>query len=400
MTVSIKPRLLFLGHALPFPPEGGVTVRAFHTVRLLSQKFDVTSLFFARRRALPAGGLEQAVQGMEPYCAARGFPIAQEYSTVRRFRDHAVSLLRRRVYTYFEYESEAFERSLEALTVQGPWAWVHVDSLDLSRYLPMLEGSIACTHHNVESQVLRRRAGMEARPLIRRYLRRQAELMREEEQQWLPKVRMNIAVSEPDRDQLLALSPDARVEVVPNGVDHREFQPSDSTEVEGVVFVGGLDWFPNRDALTYFHDSILPALDSRIEPVTWVGRATPGDVRRYAGSRIRLTGHVPDIRTYVLNAACFIVPLRVGGGTRLKILNAWAMGKAVVSTSLGCAGLTAIDGENILIRDTPEGLADAIANVVRDPALRTRLGIAGRTTIEREYSWDVIQHRFEELYVV
>ncbi|HEV2130469.1 MAG TPA: glycosyltransferase family 4 protein, partial [Longimicrobiaceae bacterium] len=103
-----------------------------------------------------------------------------------------------------------------------------------------------------------------------------------------------------------------------------------------------------------------------------------------------LTGYVEDPRPFVRDAACYVVPLRVGGGTRLKILEAWGMGKAVVSTSIGCEGLDAVDGENILIRDTPETFAEAVRAVLHDPELRGRLGAAARATAERRYSWEVI----------
>src|SRR4029077_7101234 len=113
---------------------------------------------------------------------------------------------------------------------------------------------------------------------------------------------------------------------------------------------------------------------------------------------VELTGYVDDTRPYLERAACFIVPLRVGGGTRLKILNAWAMGKAIVSTSIGCEGLAAVDGQNILIRDTAEGFAEAIDSVLSDEGVRRRLGAAGRRTVEQTYSWDIIGREMGGLY--
>ncbi|MEO8029747.1 MAG: glycosyltransferase family 4 protein, partial [Gemmatimonadota bacterium] len=114
---------------------------------------------------------------------------------------------------------------------------------------------------------------------------------------------------------------------------------------------------------------------------------------------IELTGYVQDVRPYVHDAGCFIVPLRIGGGTRLKILDAWAMGKAVVSTSIGCEGLRAVDGQNILIRDSPKEFAEAVALVLRDAALRQRLGAAARQTVEETYSWEVLSQPMIEAYL-
>src|SRR5690606_19894173 len=124
---------------------------------------------------------------------------------------------------------------------------------------------------------------------------------------------------------------------------------------------------------------VLPLLEARGQTpgIDWVGTATDAQRERFRGVRnLNLTGYVEDERPAMRNAACFIVPLRVGGGTRLKILNAWAMGKAVVSTSIGCEGLEARDGENILIADTPEAFAAAIDRILRDDVLRKRIGAA------------------------
>jgi glycosyltransferase involved in cell wall biosynthesis len=132
--------------------------------------------------------------------------------------------------------------------------------------------------------------------------------------------------------------------------------------------------------------------------VTWVGRAKPEVIARYATRGIQLTGHVDDIRPFVGKAACYVVPLRIGGGTRLKILDAWAMGKAVVSTSVGCEGLAAVDGQNILIRDDPAAFAAAVTMVLHDTGLRAVLERNARVTAEERYSWNVIGETMRRLY--
>jgi glycosyltransferase involved in cell wall biosynthesis len=249
-----------------------------------------------------------------------------------------------------------------------------------------------CTHHNVESLLLRRRAELEGSPLRRAYMRRQARLVELEERRWCGRCALNVAVSETDAAALQAIVPSAPFAVVPNGVDTLTFRP-DAGREEGIVFVGETTWYPNRDALEYFCHAILPCLRAQgvTARVRCVGRATPAARRRYlARFGVELTGYLPDIRSEVQSAACFIVPLRIGGGTRLKILDAWAMGKAVVSTSIGCEGLDARDGENILIRDTPQAFAAAVCAVVGDVALRRRLGAGGRRTVERQHDWNRI----------
>ena len=150
---------------------------------------------------------------------------------------------------------------------------------------------------------------------------------------------------------------------------------------------------PNLDALNFFCESILPHLRAAGAeiPIHWVGNASSEEQRRYADQfSVQLTGYVDDVRPFMRDTLCNIVPLRAGGGTRLKILNSWAMGKAIVSTSVGCEGLDARDGENILIRDDPREFAEAILSLRSDEPLRLKLEKGARKTAEEHYCWDVI----------
>ena len=248
---------------------------------------------------------------------------------------------------------------------------------------------------------LGRRAGIERAEWRRAYLLHQARLTERCERHWCPRVALNIAVSEADAAALTRLAPGARVAVVPNGVDVDEFRPGGGAG-RGAAYVGGLHWFPNADALDYFAAEILPHVRAARPdtPVTWVGSATADERQRYAERfGIDVSGYVDDVRPLMREAACHIVPLRAGGGTRLKILNSWAMGKPVVSTTIGCEGLEAVDGRNILIRDDPKAFAKALVAVLEDGALAERLGQAGRATAERHYSWEVIGRGLIERYL-
>jgi glycosyltransferase involved in cell wall biosynthesis len=389
-----QPRLLFLSQNLPYPPDEGVKIRTFNVLKLLSASFDITALCFYKPRSF--GGrtdVSTSLSTLGVHATIEAFPIAQNLSVARFAWDHLRSLVTQRAYTWYVYESPEFERRLLELLADGSFDLAHVDSLDLVRYLSRLRClPITCVHHNVESLLLRRRAEAERSRWRRRYLLRQATLVEQEERFWCERVSLNVAVSEVDATALRRLAPGGRFIVTPNGVDIDEFTPGQGGE-EGIIFVGGSTWFPNRDALDYFSRKVLPVLRRAGEtaPISWVGRASKADQRRYRERYdINLTGYVSDIRPYVQSASCYIVPLRVGGGTRLKILEAWAMGKAVVSTAVGCEGLAAVDGENILIRDEPERFAEAILDVLRKADLRKKLGDNARHTVEQSYSWQVI----------
>jgi len=409
--VNARPRLLFLCSTLPYPPDSGQTIRSFHVLRLLARAFDVTALCFFRRTPLsfsrPEGrtmeqDLAQRLAALAQLADLEAFPIPQEHSAWRLAWDHIRSIGLNQVYTTFALDSPNFRRRIVHLLRTRRFDVIHVDSITLSRYLPLLgDLPVVCVHNNVESVLLQRRSRAERSPWRRAYLLHQAHLMEREERRWCGRCRLNVLVSEADRMELQRIAPEANCAVVPNGVDIAAFRP-DAGREEGIVFVGGLNWFPNRDALQYFCDAILPTVRAAGEPtpVRWLGGGASDEVRRHYRDRyaVELTGYVPDVRPYVRDAACYVVPLRVGGGTRLKILDAWAMGKAVVSTAVGCEGLAAEDGRNILIRDDPEAFAQAVRAVLQHGALRRRLGIEGRRTVERHYNWEGIGESMLPLY--
>ena len=402
LTVSL-PRLLFLCQTVPYPPDSGVAIRTFHVLRLLARHFDVTALCFYRRKggAVSPHDLAQRLEALRAFGEVEAFPVPQEHSAWRLVWDHLRSIAGQRSHTTFAFDSGAVRARLGQLLGERRFDVIHVDSIALSRYLPLMsDAPVVCVHHNVESLLLERRAGVERNPWRRRYLRHQARLMEREERRWCRRCALNIMVSESDAMALRRIVPGVACAVVPNGVDIDTFRPSVGRD-DGLVFVGELTWFPNLDALQFFHDDILPRVRalSGETPIRWVGRVSDDARRRYGDrSAIELTGYVPDVRPYVRDAACYVVPLRVGGGTRLKILDAWAMGKAVVSTSVGCEGLAADDGRNILVRDDPDGFARAVCEVLRDEPLRRRLGAAARHTVEQQYSWERIGEPMLELY--
>jgi glycosyltransferase involved in cell wall biosynthesis len=399
----VRARLLFLCQTLPFPPDGGVNIRTYNILKILAGGFDIDALFFYRRaERSTADAVAAGLEGLRPFARSAAFPIPQETRRARFVWDHLRSVITREPYTKFAYESNEFEAAMRRLVAGPAFDLVHMDSLDLGGYLPRLHRlRVAVTHHNFESELLKRRSTTVSNPMARRYLAAQGAWLLDMEREWCPRVALNLTTSQTDLEKLRRVAPGGRFEVIPNGVDVDRFRPASVDGQDGLVFVGGTNWFPNRDALDHFCEDILPALRGLgVEvPVRWVGRASPQDRASFAEKYgVELSGYVEDIRPLVGRAACYVVPLRVGGGTRLKILDAWAMGKAVVSTSIGCEGLDAKDGENILIRDDPSEFARAVKGVLDDASLRRRLGQAARRTVEETYSWEVVGRQLLRLY--
>jgi glycosyltransferase involved in cell wall biosynthesis len=372
---------------------------------MLAQTFDVTALCFERQGTSATRDrhdVKAAVERLGHFGSIESFPVPQNGRRMRYVWDHLRSAATGRAYTRYVYSNREFAARLRELLSTQSFDLVHMDSLDLADYLPMLEGlPIVCVHHNVESALLRRRSRFVNNPLASRYYGLQARWVADVERAWAPKVALNVMVSDEDRRELEDMAGGGRYLVVPNGVDVDEFQPGIGKN-RGVAYVGGTNWFPNLDALHFFSEEILPHLRAAgfDQPVRWLGSASEEQKADFKSRfDIELTGYLVDIRPSMQDAFCHIVPLRAGGGTRLKILSSWAMGKPVVSTSIGCEGLAARDGENILVRDDAEGFAKAILDLARDESLRKRLGQAARRTAEDVYSWDVIGREMTRHYL-
>jgi glycosyltransferase involved in cell wall biosynthesis len=394
---SQRSSLLFVSQVLPFPPDTGVAVRTFNILKHLAATYDVTFIGFFRKRALPSPArVATSIAALEALPGVRrvvACAIPQEHSRARFLWDHMRSVAAGRPYTTYVYRSAPFKALLSDLCRKTSYDIIHVDSLDLVDYLPALDAlRLVCVHHNVESKLLERRAAVEPSIVRRAYLRFQAARLRAAEREWCPRVALNVAVSQQDAEDLRAIAPGARFVVVPNGVDIREYEPSDVVGTS-VAYLGGTEWFPNRDALDYFCERILPEIRRHSEQpkIRWIGRAGADEQEVFLRDHgIELTGYVPDVRPLLAEAACLIVPLRIGGGTRLKITTGMAMGKAIVSTSVGCEGLEVRHGEHILIRDDPTEFAAAVAELIHNTALRRRLGRAARNLAINRYSWDII----------
>jgi glycosyltransferase involved in cell wall biosynthesis len=397
-----RPRLLFLCHTVPYPLDGGVWIRTYHVLRLLAREFDITALCF-ERHGMDACSVKAAQQALAAFGQVEVFAIPQRHNRLRYAYDHLRSAAFRRVYTAYQFESRAFRHRLAEILSDRQIDLVHIDSMDLAGYFTACgRRPIACTHIDMQSEHLRRRGAIEPTPWRRAYMGYQARLTEETERRWCGKIALNVTVSQRDAELVKGLVPTARVAVVPNGVDIDEFRPAatDGTGT-GVAYAGGINWKPNLDALDFFCREISPHLTSGpTVPARWIGSATAEQQRHYYETYgVELTGYVHDVRPFLHDAACHIVPLRAGGGTRVKILNSWAMGKAVVSTSIGCEGLEAIDGQNILIRDNPAEFAGAIRAVLENRDLRQRLGQRGRETAKRLYSWEVIGRNLIDTYL-
>lgn len=404
-------RILWLKSDLLVPLDKGGKLRTWHLMRHLAKRHEITYLAFAgREQCSPEGIVDPAVaHAMREVCVELvTVPFdSRPKRSVQFYLEAALHLPDRLPYAVGKYRSRPYRREVERLLRDRRFDLVVCDFLfpavNLPKALPC--PSVIFTH-NVEADIWRRHADTRTNPLTRWLYEIQHARMLRFERECLGRFDGVLAVSEADRNTFAQLYPGAirqRVHVVPTGVDTTYFEPSPSAESsKHLVFTGSMDWLPNEDAMLYFCREILPLIRAR-EPsahVTIVGRApTPAVTRLGEQHGIVVTGRVDDVRPYVRDAAAYVVPLRIGGGTRLKIFEAMAMGKAVVSTTIGAEGLPVTAGEHLLIADDPPAFANATVAVLRDVDQRRRLEAAARQLVASRYEWSAVAGALEEALV-
>ena len=254
--------------------------------------------------------------------------------------------------------------------------------------------------HNVEAQVWERHYKVTTNPLMKTACWLEARALAGVERRYVELADHVLAVSENDRAFFLQYIAPNRVSVIPTGVDTEYFQPSAEPEQpDTLAFTGTMDWMPNEDGVVYFADKILPLIQRDIPTAAFwaVGRRPPRRVQALASDRVVVTGAVDDIRPYLAKAALCVVPLRSGSGTRIKIFEAMAMGKAVVSTTMGAEGLPVRHGENIILADEPADFGRQVVQLLRDPPRRAQLGRAARQLVEENYGWSSVAAHFDRI---
>jgi sugar transferase (PEP-CTERM/EpsH1 system associated) len=380
-----------------WPLDTGGRLRSFHILSELSRRHPVTILTTHGPADDPQGLARHLPSCREVVSMPHTIP---KQGSARFAAALARSWMSRYPVDLWKLRVPALRREVLRRTAAGEVDLCVADFLAAAPNVP-LGGSVPVIlfAHNVEHAIWKRLSLVETRPWRRGLLALEWRKMRRYEARACARATATIAVSESDAAQLAAAAPNARVCSIPTGVDTSYFTPKSSAEKPtALVFTGSMDWYPNEDAILHFLEAILPAVRREVPGVslTVVGRS-PTPRLRAAGARagVEVTGRVDDVRPYVAEAAVYVVPLRVGGGTRLKIFEALAMGKAVVSTRVGAEGLPLVAGRHFLEADDPDGFAGAVVSLLKDPARRRVLGHAGRQLVEARYSWLQVAQQFD-----
>lgn len=392
MAFAGKPRLnvLFFAQRFPFPLDAGGKIRTAKLLEQLSREFELTFICNVEHpKDDPC--LDQA----RKICSAfhpvpwkevsKGSPAFYLRILARLWSRLPIIVLN-------DYSAD-LERTLHHVLAQGRFDLIVCDFLQPSLNLRKVTGyPTLLFQHNVESMIYERYYKTATNPWLKLFWRSQWKKLHRYEGEACRRFTGVVAVSDVDKSTMEREFEVSNVHAIPTGVDLEYFTPrQDQVIPNSLVFTGSMDWLPNEDALLFFAEEILGRVKAKLPDVTLsiVGRKPSARLleRLQAYPEIKILGRVDDIRPHIGRHAAYIIPLRIGGGTRIKFYEAMAMGKAVVSTSIGAEGLPVTHGREVLLADTAEDFAASVVRVLSDQALRIRLEQASRTFVEAHCSW-------------
>ncbi len=391
-------RALILDEEIPYPPNAGKRIRTWNLLKRLAQRHEVHLLCYGEEGDPSLAALRSAgivVHLVEPPPTLAGFAL---------YLSLFANLFSRYPFSVTKHYSPRFQKAFDDLLKGGSWDLVQIEWTPYARFLGKAgyTPTLIATH-NVESQIWQRRAEQGGNFVEKAFFGLQAKKMKWFERRALAKATGVTAVTAADV-QTMSEWGVQRVGLVPNGVDLEFYEPAADREIGGeILSVASLDWFPNGDALEYFAQEILPLIREKVPQAMLriVGRRPPESLRAKLSGLpgVDFVGEVADVRPYLEQAAVIVVPLRIGGGSRLKILEALAAGKAIVSTTIGAEGLELESEKHLLIADSAVDFAACVVRLLGCSEDRRHLGDQGRKRVAERYGWNEIAGRLESAWM-
>ena len=395
--MSDSAKLLFVSQQAPWPLDSGGNLRTYHLLRALQERYEVTLL------STDPGG-EAAARLGEVASVVELVPALKKDRPLTRALSLLKSLVSKDPVLFTHNKSAALEEAVARHLSSGAYSALHLNHLDTTPYARAVSGvPVVIDTHNVLTEYAARRSEHEKSALGRWLWRREARLLTAREPLELSLCQRVLACSEREREALLAAESALEVRVVPNGVAVESITPVSDPAANSpeLVFVGDLAYGPNADAAESFAAEVLPLVRAEHSEALFrvVGRNPSAALKeRVNAGGVEVTGFVDDVREELMRARVFVCPIRYGSGTRLKLFEAFAAGLPVVSTRLGAEGIDCVDGEHLLIADTPEEQAAAITRLLSDDGLARSLGAAGRKLASERYDWPLIGRGLVEIY--
>lgn len=396
-------RILWVKADKLLPVQNGGNIRTYHVLRYLSSRHELT--FFSYYGGKPDPDYERELKrelpGSIAVCTGK-----RELAGVARGLDYLGHVGAQPPYAVSRFADARVQRQIRTWFREQRFDVAVCDFLDAAVNFPgRLNIPSVLFQHNVESEIWRRHAGTARNPARKMMYRMEFRKMLRYERTAVRKFQHVIAVSENDRALMMKWVDADRITVVPTGVDLAHYAPDPETSTTSapesaplVTFIGAMDWEPNVDGVEYFCSEVWPAIKTEVPEARFriVGRNPVRRVQKWASDSIEVTGLVPSVVEHLRESAVVIVPLRIGGGTRLKIYEAMATSKAVVSTTVGAEGLDIHPGRDIILADDARAFSQAVIMLLRDRELRRRYEKAAAETAGR-YDWPAIGQRFGEV---
>jgi polysaccharide biosynthesis protein PslH len=379
--------LLMVSPNIPSPTAGAST-RNYYLLKALASKYPVSLL------ALGGSG-EQGMYSRTSQLETltHSLQVINTPKSAPKRLQQLIDIVRGELYILKAYTLVEMQNALDTLLATDQYHYILFESALMAGYRLPKGMKVIIDQHNLEYEIRLRTYQHESAWLRRWYNRLEGSLLKSVEIERCRNADLVLVTSERERLILKNMLPRNVIEVVPNGVDIAMFC-GDSTEQEvpgRIIFTGSMEYYPNVHAVQYFAQKCWPLIRKRLPHATWhiVGKNPLPAIQKLAElPGVTVTGTVPDVRPHLASAAVAIVPLQIGSGTRLKILEALAMRKAVVSTSQGCEGLLVVSGKHLQIADQPDAFAEAVIAFLNDSEMRNVYGNAGRALVEAVYSWE------------
>jgi len=391
-------RILWVKADKLLPVHNGGNIRTYYVLKCLASQHELT--FYSYYAGKPDPDYERELQrelpGSVAVCTGK-----RELSGIARGVDYLAHLGKEAPYAVSRFAHAGVQAHLDGWYNERRFDVAVCDFLDAAVNFPeQLNIPSVLFQHNVESEIWRRHAETAANPVHKAMYNMEFRKMMRYEQNAVRKFQHVIAVSESDRSLMTRWVEANRITVVPTGVDLSRYTPGGGAgEPKPLVsFVGAMDWEPNIDGVDYFCGEIWPGVCAEVPDARFriVGRNPGRRVQRWTSDTVEVTGRVPSVVEHLRESAVVVVPLRIGGGTRLKIYEAMATAKAVVSTTVGAEGLDVQHGRDIILADDAHAFSQAVIMLLRDANLRRRYERTAAETAGR-YDWPAIGHRFSEV---
>lgn len=395
-------KILFLTPYVPYPLNNGGLIRVHHLLLNLGQKHTVTAICMEPDNEPQAKGIayfkEQGIR-------IETIPVANNQKQELKRIYQLLSLVSSKPYQYKQYHSDAMQKAISKHLREGSYDLLMVEFSQMGYYEFNTDLPRYVDQHNVEYEIMHRTYQTEKSPLRKLLAFSEWKKYYKQEIENCEKFTACLTTSQRDAEILQQRSPGMECHVISNGVDSEFFSP-DNTAIDPnmVLFTGTISYYPNTEGILWFYQKIWPLIMAKNPDATFciAGKSPPAEIQAIADSdpAVTATGMVDDMRDYYNKSAVVVVPLRVGGGTRLKILEGMSMSKAIVSTSVGAEGIDHTDGKDILLKDTPEDFSDAVVSVMRDANLRLKLEKGGRSLVEAKYDWRAITKKLSNVFEI